>query len=183
MRLANPDQYINANEIRIPIGDGHPLNLIMAQAPLENTSEVFWQMVFEKKCCAIAMLTAEFEMGRSKSHAYWPKAVGDTMSLGRFSIKSLDIVNEDPFVASLLSITDIETGEVCALPFFCCFIATRNLSQRHKLAHLHVRRWLDHDVPSAEDMLTLVKNIVRIRGGSADPVLVHCSAGVGRSGP
>ena len=110
-RFRGGDKYINANDIAIPIGDGHPLQLVMSQAPLDTTSELFWQMAVEKRCCCIVMLTTEFELGRPKSHAYWPKVAGEELTFGAVTVRALDVVDGEAYVSSLHRITI--GAEVC----------------------------------------------------------------------
>ena len=59
VRMLDPPEYINANEMRFAIGDGNALRVIMSQAPLEGTSALFWSMIYEFKCPCIVMLTVE----------------------------------------------------------------------------------------------------------------------------
>jgi protein tyrosine phosphatase len=56
-------------------------------------------------------------------------------------------------------------------------------SQVHRVAHLHLLNWSDHDVPDQPtDVLRLMNEALDVRGNSKTPIIVHCSAGVGRSG-
>jgi protein tyrosine phosphatase len=112
VRLSDPAGYINANLAHIGIGDGHPLHVIMTQAPLPNTSQDFWQMVMEQGSRCIVMLTSEMESGRVKSHSYWPKQAGASMAFGHLVVTALDVQPGSGFQATLLRVLDTRTAKV-----------------------------------------------------------------------
>jgi protein tyrosine phosphatase len=112
VRLRDPEAYINANLIHVAIGDGHPLNLILTQAPLSESSQQFWQMVLEQECPCIVMLTAEVEFGRVKSHSYWPKQAGSSMAFGHLVVSAMDVQEGAAFQSTLMRIIDTRTAKV-----------------------------------------------------------------------
>ena len=54
----------------------------------------------------------QVEMGRPKSHAYWPKEIDAPMTFGALTVTSHDIVKEKGFIETLISITDATSGKV-----------------------------------------------------------------------
>ena len=175
------EDYINANHISVPIGDAHPLNLIMAQGPLPSTSESFLEMALEQQTPVIVMLTREVESGTLKCHAYWPKVAGQSETFGDITVTNLDVAQYPEFTASLLRISNTKTGHVSSL-YYVLYLHLC-LTQAHVTAHLQCFGWDDHKAPDSQSStLRLLKEIVGLTGDSTHPVILHCSAGVGRSG-
>ncbi|KAJ3613228.1 hypothetical protein NHX12_019478 [Muraenolepis orangiensis] len=157
----NNTGYINASHVR---------------GPLSNTCQDFWQMVWEQGVSIIAMVTAEEEGGREKSFRYWPRLGSrhNTVTYGRFKIT-----------------TRFRTDSVC--------YATTGLKIKHLLSgdertiwHLQYTDWPDHGCPEDfKGFLTYLEEVQSVRRhtnsisdpkNANQPVLVHCSAGVGRTG-
>lgn len=115
------------------------------------------------------MLCKLVELSKVKCERYWPTEVGETEVYGDYEIKLEEErpYLEDDFVLRLISMKDQRTSE------------TRNLWQ------LHYREWPDHGCPDGEkqllNMLEVMETIHNEHSEGA-PVLVHCSAGVGRTG-
>lgn len=65
--------YINANFVDMTVPSGMLNRYIATQGPLESTCDDFWQMVWERNCSLIIMVTTLVENGRVKCHQYWPK--------------------------------------------------------------------------------------------------------------
>ncbi|KAK2086527.1 Tyrosine-protein phosphatase non-receptor type 14 [Saguinus oedipus] len=190
----NNTGYINASHIKVVVG-GAEWHYIATQGPLPHTCHDFWQMVWEQGVNVIAMVTAEEEGGRTKSHRYWPKlgSKHSSATYGKFKVT-----------------TKFRTDSVC--------YATTGLKVKHLLSgqertvwHLQYTDWPDHGCP--EDLLTNIlmctypaikafhfcesdnaylEEIQSVRRhtnsmleGSRNrhpPIVVHCSAGVGRTG-
>ncbi|XP_060800520.1 tyrosine-protein phosphatase 10D isoform X3 [Amyelois transitella] len=153
--------YINANYVP---GHNSPREFIVTQGPLHCTRDDFWRMVWESGSRAIVMLTRCQEKGREKCDRYWPY---DTRPVyyGDIAVTSL---NESRFPD--WTITELM---VC-----------RGNEQR-VVKHFHFTTWPDFGVP--DPPTTLARFVMSFRErcpARADcrPVVVHCSAGVGRSG-
>ncbi|XP_026789794.1 tyrosine-protein phosphatase non-receptor type 21 isoform X2 [Pangasianodon hypophthalmus] len=171
----NNTGYINASHIKFTIG-GEEWNYISAQAPLPNTCQDFWQMVWEQGVAIIAMVTAEEEGGREKSFRYWPRLGSrhNTVTYGRFKITTRFRTDSGCYATTGLKIKHLLTG------------------QERTIWHLQYTDWPDHSCP--EDFkgflayLEEIQSVRRHTNSTSDPkntnppVLVHCSAGVGRSG-
>ncbi|PIO36454.1 hypothetical protein AB205_0123010, partial [Aquarana catesbeiana] len=157
------DDYINANFIP---GFIMKKEFIAAQGPLPRTLNDFWRMVWEKDVRAIAMLTRCVELGKVKCEEYWP-----TRSSRKFGNLSVAASNET--VLPDWTIRD--------------FIVTNTPTKQSKqVRHFHFTAWPDHGVPKATKDLVEFRNLIReytsCYSSPSSPILVHCSAGVGRTG-
>ncbi|XP_052591512.1 tyrosine-protein phosphatase non-receptor type 13 isoform X6 [Peromyscus californicus insignis] len=161
--LGDEGGYINASFIRIPVGT-QEFVYIACQGPLPTTVGDFWQMVWEQNSTVIAMMTQEMEGEKVKCQRYWPSILGTTtMANERLRLALLRMQQLKGFVVRVLSLEDIQTGEV-----------------RH-ISHLNFTAWPDHDTPSQpDDLLTFISYMRYIH--TSGPVVTHCSAGIGRSG-
>ncbi|XP_020917799.1 tyrosine-protein phosphatase non-receptor type 4 isoform X2 [Exaiptasia diaphana] len=158
--------YINANYVNMDIPSrGIVLTYIAAQGPLEKTCKDFWQMIWEKESTLVIMLTTTVERGRVKCHQYWPEGE-DTWTFGNLEIICTKIRDFSPsYVYREMYVTDNKS------------LRSRVVVQLQYLA------WPDHDVPEdATDFLEFIHSVRHYREGTSTPVVVHCSAGVGRSG-
>jgi len=150
--------YINANYI-------FDKEYISTQAPMPSTIPDFWRMIWEQEVPVIVMLTKLFERGQIRAHAYWPDKVGETMNYGDISVQF-----------------DFETG---VGPIDIKFFILSRMNETRKVAHLHYASWPDFGVPSStREILNLVRltEILRPETIPTAPIVVHCSAGIGRSG-
>uniref|UniRef100_A0A8C9Z9F2 Tyrosine-protein phosphatase non-receptor type n=1 Tax=Sander lucioperca TaxID=283035 RepID=A0A8C9Z9F2_SANLU len=171
----NNTGYINASHIRITVG-GQEWSYIATQGPLSNTCLDFWQMVWEQGVSIIAMVTAEEESGREKSFRYWPRLGSrhNTVTYGRFKITTRFRTESGCYATTGLKIKHLLTG------------------QERTVWHLQYTDWPDHGCPEEfKGFLTYLEEIQSVRRHTNSisdpkntnlPVLVHCSAGVGRTG-
>lgn len=168
--------YINANFV-----DGYKQEraFISAQGPLPKTFPDFWQMVWEQQVLVIVMTTKTVERHRTKCGQYWPEDCGATLTAGHFDIVSEEMENFEDFVLTHLTVRNSKEASV------------------RRVCHFQFLSWPDYGVPdSAESMLTFLQ---RVREKQADmllqqlgdtwtghqlgpPIVVHCSAGIGRTG-
>nr|XP_036874707.1 receptor-type tyrosine-protein phosphatase eta isoform X2 [Manis javanica] len=156
------DDYVNANYMP---GYHSKKDFIATQGPLPNTLKDFWRMVWEKNIYAIVMLTKCVEQGRTKCEEYWP------------SKQAQDYGN----------ITVAMTSEIILPEWTIRDFTVKNIrtSESHPLRQFHFTSWPDHGVPDATDLLINFRYLVRDymrQSPPESPVLVHCSAGVGRTG-
>ncbi|CAK1544794.1 unnamed protein product [Leptosia nina] len=151
--------YINANYVP---GDNSPREFIVTQGPLHCTRDDFWRMCWESGSRAIVMLTRCVEKGREKCDRYWPY---DTRPVyyGDIAVTALNESRYPDWTVSELA--------VC-----------RGAEQR-VLTHFHFTTWPDFGVPDPPTTLARFVRAFRDRcPPDSRPVVVHCSAGVGRSG-
>ncbi|XP_042639245.1 receptor-type tyrosine-protein phosphatase eta [Orycteropus afer afer] len=156
------DDYINANYMP---GYHSKKDFIATQGPLPNTLKDFWRMVWEKNVYAIVMLTKCVEQGRTKCEEYWP------------SKKAHDYGD----------ITVAMTSEIVLPEWTIRDFTIKNIqtSESHPLRQFHFTSWPDHGVPDTTDLLINFRYLVRDymkQSPPETPILVHCSAGVGRTG-
>nr|XP_032621408.1 receptor-type tyrosine-protein phosphatase eta isoform X2 [Chelonoidis abingdonii] len=156
------DDYINANYMP---GYNSKKEFIAAQGPLPNTVQDFWRMIWEKNIYAIVMLTKCVEQGRTKCEEYWPDKGSNYY---------------DDITVTLVS--------ECVLPEWTIrdfIVEGSNATESHSVRQFHFTSWPDHGVPETTDLLINFRHLVQenIRQNPPDsPILVHCSAGVGRTG-
>uniref|UniRef100_A0A8C1VLW2 Tyrosine-protein phosphatase non-receptor type n=1 Tax=Cyprinus carpio TaxID=7962 RepID=A0A8C1VLW2_CYPCA len=155
---------------------GKEWSYIASQGPLSSTCQDFWQMVWEQGVSIIAMVTAEEEGGREKSFRYWPRLGSrhNTVTYGRFKITTRFRTDSGCYATTGLKIKHLLTG------------------QERTVWHLQYTDWPDHGCPEDfKGFLSYLEEIQSVRrhtNSSSDPkntnlpVLVHCSAGVGRTG-
>jgi len=154
--------YINANFIRGFNGDQE---YIAAQGPLPETISDFWRMVWEKSCSTIVMLTNCIENGRPKCAQYWPTQ--GSLTFKDIIVTSMEILEFPDHVVRTFHLT--RAGQ----------------SLERTVKQFHYISWPDHGVPSDHTALfSVIKKVNRWRFMASEkaPLIVHCSAGVGRTG-
>ncbi|KAJ2747339.1 phosphotyrosine-specific ptp2-like protein [Coemansia sp. BCRC 34301] len=154
--------YINASFLSY---FGGPV-YIAAQGPLAETAGDFWHMVWEQKTRVVVMLTRGTEHGRAKCHQYWPDDVGRRITCG-----DIDVTWE----AEALHPDD---HSVVARRFrLGCGGAAAVVT------HLQYLGWPDHGVPDTPLGVLRLRQLARTaQAGAPAPMVVHCSAGCGRTG-
>ncbi|GBL88180.1 Tyrosine-protein phosphatase 1 [Araneus ventricosus] len=164
--LGSPSgDYINASHVHMEIPTSGIVNRYIAtQGPLPTTTFDFWLMVWEQQSTLVVMVTTLMERGRSKCHKYWPKLY-----------ESLEI--------GFLQVTCIREQETSSFAFReFTLINTENKEERH-ITHMQYTAWPDHGVPDdASDFLDFVMQVRQNRVGMVESAIVHCSAGIGRTG-
>ena len=172
----NNDDYINASYINGPFISTTDKNMFIAtQGPLKNTIYNFWEMIYNKKINLIIMLTKSNEDGKNKSEIYWPENDNDLI------INK----NDNQFIISL-----IETSIIIK----DCLIKRKLKINNNKNNSLIITQfqfisWPDHHVPIEDEntckiIEILINNINNnfVENNYNIPILIHCSAGVGRTG-
>lgn len=157
--------YINASHVNMEIPTSGIVNRYIAtQGPLPNTCADFWQMIWEQQCTLIVMVTTLMERGRVKCHKYWPDQY-ETIEYGQLQVRHL---------------SEQENPSIAYREF--TLINTENNEKRH-ISHVQYIAWPDHGVPDdATDFLEFVTRVRQSRIGMVESTVVHCSAGIGRTG-
>lgn len=154
--------YINANHVM-----SGEINYICCQAPTKDTIPDFFRMLWETNSSTVVMLTKTIELGKVKAIEYWP-AVGES------PVKHGDIEVH----------THSERTKESGSYVVRRMVMKRN-GEKRTVRHFHFLAWPDHDVPDVFEPFKKLSQRVqqRIRKLSkASPVVVHCSAGIGRTG-
>ncbi|TSL47540.1 Tyrosine-protein phosphatase non-receptor type 14 [Bagarius yarrelli] len=172
----NNTGYINASHIKMVIR-GEEWHYIATQGPLPNTCHDFWQMVWEQGVNVIAMVTAEEEGGRSKSHRYWPKlgSKHNSATHGKFKVTTKFRTDSGCYATTGLKVKHLLSG------------------QERTVWHLQYTDWPEHGCPEyVQGFLAYLEEIQSVRRHTNSmldasknpkpPVVIHCSAGVGRTG-
>uniref|UniRef100_A0A3B4YW50 Tyrosine-protein phosphatase non-receptor type 9 n=1 Tax=Seriola lalandi dorsalis TaxID=1841481 RepID=A0A3B4YW50_SERLL len=167
--------YINASFM-----DGYKRSnaYIATQGPLPKTFGDFWRMVWEQMVLIIVMTTRVVERGRVKCGQYWPLEEGRTEQHGYFLVRNTHVQVFQDFKLSHLELYNTQSGE------------------RREVCHYLYVSWPDFGVPkSASAMLDFREHVLQRREAAVQslgsswtgppggpPVVVHCSAGIGRTG-
>uniref|UniRef100_A0A914ZTD6 Protein-tyrosine-phosphatase n=1 Tax=Parascaris univalens TaxID=6257 RepID=A0A914ZTD6_PARUN len=137
---------------------------IATQAPLPHTFADFWEMVWQEHSNLVVAITKLVEHGRRKCDQYWPCTVTGSQTHGHYTV-TLDMERPNAhFVHRLITLK-----------------SSRCLMTERKVHQLHFTSWPDHGVPtSVFPILSFLKYVSEMP--TTGPIVVHCSAGVGRSG-
>ncbi|XP_019879086.1 tyrosine-protein phosphatase non-receptor type 61F isoform X2 [Aethina tumida] len=159
--------YINANLIKIEKANRQ---YILTQGPLANTVSHFWLMVWEQRSKAILMLNKLIEKKQEKCYQYWPQIGPDhllTLADVGLTVEYVKQHDHSYYLTREFRLTDTETGE------------SRDIVQFHYIT------WPDFGVPGSPT--AFLEFLRRVRSANVleptvGPAIVHCSAGIGRSG-
>ncbi|POI35443.1 hypothetical protein CIB84_000806 [Bambusicola thoracicus] len=160
------NDYINASLIKM---EEAQRSYILTQGPLPNTCGHFWEMVWEQKSRGVVMLNRVMEKGSIKCAQYWPRKEEKEMFFEDTNLK-LTLVSED--IKSYYTVRQLELENL-------------TMQETREILHFHYTTWPDFGVP--ESPASFLNFLFKVReSGSLNPeygpVVVHCSAGIGRSG-
>ncbi|XP_008433993.1 receptor-type tyrosine-protein phosphatase delta isoform X20 [Poecilia reticulata] len=152
--------YINANYI-----DGYRKQnaYIATQGALPETFGEFWRMIWEQRSAIVVMMTKLEERSRVKCDQYWPTR--GTETYGLIQITLLDTV---------------ELATYCVRTFA---LFKNGSSEKREVRQFQFTAWPDHGVPEhPTPFLAFLRRVKACNPPDAGPMVVHCSAGVGRTG-
>ncbi|XP_029614036.1 receptor-type tyrosine-protein phosphatase eta-like [Salmo trutta] len=155
------DDYINSNYIP---GYNSRKEFIAAQGPLPGTVNEFWRMIWEKNVQTLVMLTRCNEQGRVKCEEYYPS---ETKHFENITVTTTSEIPLEDWTIRDFDVKNVKTVE------------TRSVR------HFHFTAWPDHGVPETTELLINFRHLVREhmdQYSRHSPTVVHCSAGVGRTG-
>uniref|UniRef100_A0A914XXM1 Protein-tyrosine-phosphatase n=1 Tax=Panagrolaimus superbus TaxID=310955 RepID=A0A914XXM1_9BILA len=157
-----PDvDYIHANWIKM---DSVDRKFIATQGPLDNTIGDFWRMVFQENVAVVLMLCKCEEDGKIKCAQYWPLEAGGYKTYQGMFINNKKVEKEDRFCVYTLEV----------LPEGC--------SNSNIVKLIQVIDWPDKGVPSSGMSILRLLKMISTGTLNMGPAVVHCSAGVGRTG-
>ncbi|XP_056606525.1 receptor-type tyrosine-protein phosphatase T isoform X9 [Triplophysa dalaica] len=151
--------YINANYI-----DGYhrQRHYIATQGPMQETVRDFWRMIWQENSASIVMVTNLVEVGRVKCVRYWP----DEME-----------------VYGDIKVTLIETEPLAEYVIRTFTVQKKGHHEIREIRQFHFTSWPDHGVPCyATGLLGFIRQVKFLNPPDAGPIVVHCSAGAGRTG-
>ncbi|XP_060934457.1 protein tyrosine phosphatase receptor type Fa isoform X2 [Limanda limanda] len=152
--------YVNANYI-----DGYRKQnaYIATQGPLPETLTDFWRMVWEQRTCTIVMMTRLEEKSRVKCDQYWPSRGTETYGL--------------------LRVTMLDTVELASYSVRTFALYKNGSREKRDVRQFQFMAWPDHGVPEyPTPTLAFLRRVRACNPPDAGPMMVHCSAGVGRTG-
>uniref|UniRef100_A0A4X2LMS8 Uncharacterized protein n=1 Tax=Vombatus ursinus TaxID=29139 RepID=A0A4X2LMS8_VOMUR len=151
--------YINANYI-----DGYhrPRHYIATQGPMQETVKDFWRMIWQENSASVVMVTNLVEVGRVKCVRYWP---------------------DDTEVYGDIKVSLIETEPLAEYVIRTFTVQKKGYHEIREIRLFHFTSWPDHGVPCyATGLLGFVRQVKFLNPPEAGPIVVHCSAGAGRTG-
>uniref|UniRef100_A0A8W8LLE5 protein-tyrosine-phosphatase n=1 Tax=Magallana gigas TaxID=29159 RepID=A0A8W8LLE5_MAGGI len=152
--------YINANYID---SVDEPAYYIACQGPKANTLSDHWHMIWQENIAIVVALANVYENGKAKCHQYWPERDQNTHT-GKFVIRQQNRKDYSFYCVRYLSVLNRKTKE------------------ERTVVQFHFREWPDHGAPEHMSLLTFQTHVRKEKGRMVGKILVHCSAGVGRTG-
>ncbi|XP_061776865.1 receptor-type tyrosine-protein phosphatase F-like isoform X12 [Nerophis ophidion] len=152
--------YLNANYI-----DGYRKQnaYIATQGPLPETLSDFWRMVWEQRSSTIVMMTRLEEKSRVKCDQYWPSRGTETYGM--------------------IQVTMLDTVELATYSVRTFALYKNGSSEKREMRQFQFMAWPDHGVPEyPTPILAFLRRVKACNPPDAGPMVVHCSAGVGRTG-
>ncbi|XP_047672377.1 receptor-type tyrosine-protein phosphatase delta-like isoform X8 [Tachysurus fulvidraco] len=152
--------YINANYI-----DGYRKQnaYIATQGSLPETFGEFWRMIWEQRSANIVMMTKLEERSRVKCDQYWPNRGSETYGL--------------------IQVTLLDTVELATYCVRTFALYKSGCSEKREVRQFQFTAWPDHGVPEhPTPFLAFLRRVKACNPPDAGPMVVHCSAGVGRTG-
>ncbi|XP_059396059.1 receptor-type tyrosine-protein phosphatase delta-like isoform X23 [Carassius carassius] len=152
--------YINSNYI-----DGYRKQnaYIATQGALPETFGDFWRMIWEQRSANIVMMTKLEERSRVKCDQYWPNRGTETYGL--------------------IQVTLLDTVELATYCVRTLALYKNGSSEKREVRQFQFTAWPDHGVPEhPTPFLAFLRRVKSCNPPDAGPMVVHCSAGVGRTG-
>ncbi|XP_056002938.1 receptor-type tyrosine-protein phosphatase alpha-like isoform X5 [Ostrea edulis] len=153
--------YINANYIN---GTDEQNEYIASQGPKQNTLVDFWAMIWQDNVSQIVMLTNLQEGIKLKCTQYWPEGM-KAKTFGQFVVKSMEEKKYAFYVIRRFSVSH------------------KQLKMARVVTQYHYTSWPDHGTPHPLCLIVFHDYVTRTNTSQTKaPTVVHCSAGIGRTG-
>ncbi|CAI4231718.1 unnamed protein product [Auanema sp. JU1783] len=193
--------YINANYVN---GWDMRKKFIAAQAPLENTLDDFWRMIWEQDCRVVVMVANLLEKNRNQCAKYWPDDIsiryGDYKVVpvssnynACYTVRTFDLIDMKSSGASGSKRSNFSSVE-SNIGSEYANVPSARLSGRvdtpsndgddvRRIVQYHFTTWNDYRAPECSTgLLRFVNKLRSLPEFNEYPVVIHCSAGVGRTG-
>ncbi|CAI2351619.1 unnamed protein product [Caenorhabditis sp. 36 PRJEB53466] len=149
-------EYIHANYIKSPF---LKRDYILTQGPKKETVADFWRMVWQEQTAAIVMLCQFVETNREKCVEYFPRNANCTLRFDKLVVSYEDSTVNKTMVTTRLKLHYEGEARV--------------------ITHFQWKEWPDYQVPGSSEVMLKILRKIRAR---SSPPIIHCAAGVGRSG-
>lgn len=157
--------YINANFISNPFHEGDVRNFIATQGPLQHTAPQFWRMIEVFKVLTIVSIVEHASLG-NRCYQYWPSSLPLDIEHYRVNVKQR--YENELYHFKTLEVTNKATDKI------------------FEVNHFHIFGWVDHSVLSLDELGDYMELLIKVRkdmdNKAVGPTVVHCSAGIGRTG-
>ena len=160
----SPENYVHANLVELGGLQGSKTSFFAAQAPTEKGVRNFLRMIAEKKVKLVVSLVSSPEVG-TRCERFWPEDSG-TFNFGEQKVTCSSVEKSEFFERRSLK------------------ISTRG-KKSHRFEHLHFFSWGDKSAPDPRSLPSLLALFDEVETSSelhSCPILVHCVAGIGRTG-
>ncbi|CAH0562390.1 unnamed protein product [Brassicogethes aeneus] len=159
--------YVNANFV---MGYKERKKFICAQGPMDTTVNDFWRMIWEQHLELILMLTNLEEYSKTKCAKYWPDKCDGDKSFGDITVTHVQETRFSDYIVRDLKISRATTG------------GSKDLEER-RITQYHYLVWKDFMAPEHPNgIIKFIKRVNEAYSIEKGCILVHCSAGVGRTG-
>ena len=167
----NIDNYINASYIYGPIKKEQNL-FIATQGPLKETIPSFWKMIYNHKIKLVIMLSSKLEEAEGRNAIYWPKEKNKPMIFNEKSAEDkikIEFIEKEELIKDAVDLKKFKVNDDL------------------EVKQMHILCWQDHGMPNDHNLSNnifyqMINYIKKEREESKAPIVVHCSAGVGRTG-
>ncbi|XP_015753443.1 PREDICTED: receptor-type tyrosine-protein phosphatase mu-like [Acropora digitifera] len=157
---AENSDYVNASYLHGY--DSTPNTYIACQGPVPGTYQDFWRMLWQENVTTVVMLTRLVEHGRTKCHQYWPDKAETYLDI---------------------TVTNHKTETFADYAIRTFILKKKGTQERRQVQQFHFLVWPDKGVPRhATAVLALRRKVRMNHNDNKSPMVVHCSAGVGRTG-
>ena len=168
VKMKNSSEYINANYITPTLPKQcESIRFISTQAPTTTTFETFWRMIWEHEVPVVLMLTKIMEKRIMKANCYWP------------SIDTPEVFDD----IEATTISEQQENDVIIRK-----IQLKKENESRIICHLQYTGWPDHGTPKTSAGIKNLIDLMNVERNSNtlskenDHIVVHCSAGIGRTG-
>lgn len=183
--IQDQGDYINANFVQ---GYSHDKKFIATQGPKRETIVDFWRMISQYRVTAIVMLTKLVEKGVERCTQYWPDKLNVSEQYGDFEVTMKEELKCGDYIKRVFEL--LYTGRESQFTTRLVLTPATPGTVRHNsklpltVTQYYYPEWPDKDTPSTDPMsiLHLIRDVNANHLQYQYPIVVHCSAGVGRTG-